>query len=757
MTKQSHTLFIDSIDPSKTFPENWSALRSLEGLYLPVGYDGELGIDPANSEALRDYLDRPGVFAQQNYRVQLLFTDPTRADEKTTVERVDAFTALHRSFRSKGCEGILFNPPGENQDVPDPYTMHIWGVPRLCGLLKCSSPSATWEEHLEHAQAYARENQIYAAHYHIVEAREMGAPIHRSFQLEYDTLLTLGLYEQAQSFFQWFSGQCQKPEMLTLPQANLMTLCGQADQALALIKPLLIKSSMDPDVWLERGRALFRLDRAAEAVKAFTQCLERRENDVDAMLGLGVATRALHYESENREGLLEAASWFEKVADKDGYYRAECLHHLGTIHLALEEFETAENCFSQAIEAAPSAVSRRNLALVLHAQGKIEQGEVQARFLKQYHPNEAQGLEKYYSLGAQGGTTIVVHTSPSPDELQTYSRDALKRLKALKVTMKDDLMDFRRLDGYINYYAPSGTFLQSSELSKLSEEERGQALLDLAMHLSGVLVREKLAEWVPAASGSVQDTAVRFIEGVTSGTELMLYSSVLRRLAAGSASDNLTNLDFLTSTFPNYMELHRSYQDPFVTFAVESEKIASLKARAGRALLVMKQLGLPLNGDTNDLRQIDLAITSFFDEQSAIRQAVSENKFTDESIEDLGIYLGFLIQKFAGGVWHDHPDVQGLSLKQMSIQDIYPVTKVTQLFLAGAPADAISSLVGLEAPLALAQLTKKVNEQEITSRKELSEALSNALPSVMLEDPTGASLSRMVDMISAMSDVAPLD
>lgn len=772
MSSQDQDSFIDTIDESKPFSENWSAIRDLTSLFLPVGWEAERAVEDGDAEGLRDFIDRPGVEAQPGYRVQLVYTDPSRADKNTIVMGDTAFSVLHRTFRANACSGVLFNhrdtPPDAGSAQHQAYTMHSWTIPRLLGLLKTDSPELAWEEHLAKATSAFENNDIYSCFYHIAEARESGGAIHRCFLLEFEALLTLGCYQQAESFLDWFRPQCKRREMLEIPRARLLTISGHPKEALTLLKPLLVKSGKDPILWLERGRAFYRENRVSEAITSFEQCLKRDPQNIDAMLGLGIAIRGMHYESSNREGLEEAASWLTKVLENGDYFRAESAHHLGTIHLALEEYEKAEQSFQQALELAPSTVSRRNLALVRHALDRKDEGIQQARYLKTYFPQEAAGLERYYpdlsggttyvvtSDGASGSSTLTVSNSQnsayvssetSGSSSAATSSDAVPTtLKKLGLCFQGDLMDFRRFDDYVNYYAPCGTFLPSSAFAALNMQEFNQRLIECAQHFASVLHRGRHAR--PGKEGA----QVEFLEGPSSGSTLDLSASLLRRIDAGSASDNMTSLEFLVLGLAPYSAQRQDYKNPFVTFEMEEERIAALKARARRARDMMESLGLPLSGNSNDLRQMDLAINSFFDEASEIRKAVIEKRFSDSSIEDLGIYLGFLVQKLAGGQWYEHPDVQGLALRGLGIQDIYPVARVTQLFLAGRPSGAIDCLTGLEAPLAMANLCKQVQKHEITTRAQLREALAEAIPSLMLDDPTGAAVNRMTEVVMAMSN-----
>ncbi|MCB0358979.1 MAG: tetratricopeptide repeat protein, partial [Bdellovibrionales bacterium] len=560
------------------------------------------------------------------------------------------------------------------------------------------------------------------------------------------------LREQANSYYAWFQQRCPDQSLLVLAQARLLTVSGQPEGALRVLKPLMLSNKASAAVWLERGRALLRQGRGQEAVAAFDQALARQGNVADAMLGKGIALRSMHYESGDVEGLAAALECLEAVSQRQGYLAPEALHHQGTIHLALEDWKSAEECFRASLAGSPSPVSRRNLALVLHAQGRRDEGARQYRFLQQFYPADAAGLERYFPAN-KPKQTFVVHCSPlsTAEELDAFAESANDRLKEQGIVFENDVLDWRRFDDFINYYAPAGEFTTSSKLSGLPEGKVRSVLLDCALHLGAAAVRSGGATWVPGEEGDPEGAEIELTAEHVKGMRLGLQSAIVQRVRGGACSDNLTNLDMWASMLPGYRELSAAYHSPYVTFEAEEHRKGSFIARAQWAKKCMASFGFPLDGQLSDLAQMDAAIATIFVEGSPIATAIAEGRLDDRFIEDLGLYFGCMVEHYTGGIWHDHPDIYGVSLKGMLISDIFPVWGIRRRFSAGADAGELASLQSYESPLVCCQLARKLKDHEIETREQLQGMLDAALPSLLRDDPTGASLGRMTDMITALS------
>lgn len=747
--------FIDDISENQDFWSCWRGMRELGRLWLPVGWKDEIAVEAGDKEALVDFIDRPGVAIQQGFLSALAYTSVDRADRETTLEPVDADVLIHRSFRSGGCQGITFNPPKQTDDAKPGFTMHAFAMPRLVGLLRTETAELDLKGHLEAAQAAQEKCLVYEELFHAVQARELSPVPEAAFPFEFDALIALGLVKEAASLFEWVEPKCQKAERLEIPRVRLMTFTQQPDQALRLLRPLMIKNAMNPSVWLERARALFRSGKTEDARVAFDQCLQREDDNLDALLGRGIALRTLHFESGNREGLEASMRSLAPVAEKGGYYRAEALHHMGTIHLAWEDYQEAESCFRRSLELTPSNVGRRNIAIVCHAQGKTEEGKHQYAFLARHYPSFAEGLDKYFPRPTTYFLTASApgETTAPPPSLKLQAEWAGKRLRKRNIVLKDDILDFRRLDEYINYYAPAGQFISGSELAGKDDHDVQMAMLDCALHLGHVLVESAAARWKDPEGDELSDAALEFTTGHMTGTEMKLFYTVMLRLDVGAGSDNLTNLEMLVSMLPGYSELLRQYQTPYPTFRADESELDEIKRRCRRAHETMQSFGFLLDGTTNDLRQIDLAIQSFFDENSEMRKAHADGRFSDSDIEDLGLYVGSLFKTYAGGEWHSHSAVYGYAIKETLLQDFYPVWTVARRMLNGPEADGVTALYGLESPMVCAKLARKVKAHEINTREELKRILARSIPSASLEDPSGKSVERLADMVSLWSGV----
>ncbi len=209
-------------------------------------------------------------------------------------------------------------------------------------------------------------------------------------------LLRLGLGQKAQEYHRWYETQGGRDPRWSLVTAQLLTLTGRGDDALAaLVTPLLDHAEHGAWAWRERGRALLATGRRREAVPAFVESLRRDPSAVETRMGLGIALRMLHWEPQNDDGLREALAHFDAVATAGDFHVPEALHHAGTIHLALGRFPELEALRRRTLALRPSPVSRRNLCLALHTQGKLDQAREIYEFLAVHFAEEAERLHQY--------------------------------------------------------------------------------------------------------------------------------------------------------------------------------------------------------------------------------------------------------------------------------------------------------------------------------------------------------------------------
>ena len=737
--------FIKDISDERSFSENWLPLTQFDQIYIPVGSSEGLSADPNNPQQVMEFIDVAHTQVAPGMRVAYVFTDKNRVDDDIVMARVPTIPALRRLFKNELLNGVTFNAQARTSDGDtEAYTLYRFALARLIGFLESHKQAAVGDRLSQAAQEAHLNDQMYSAFHLAACAREAQMNLDSYFSTELDVLLQLGLFKQAEQYFEW--GKAADESTRTMFLARLQSLAGKPKLAIQTLKPFFLSSTIPARAWLERGRALLIDGQAEKAVSAFDHCLAMQTDHFDALLGKGIAIRSMHYESGDPEGLLQSLDCFQKVIRGGGYHTSEALHHAGTIHLALEEFEHAEIAFRETIARDPSPVSKRNLSLVLHAQGRFKEGFEQFEYLRRFFPNFAEGLEEYFTERPQSYTSPVI--GPLTEELLSdRASEARNRLRQWGITMRDDILDFRRFDSYVSYYAPTGEFLKVSQLSQLTPNQRHEALLDCSLHLAATLVENGDAQWNIPESGALEDFSVVVQESNSPSTEWSLFRIIKKRVDEGADADNLTNMEMLVSVLPGYTELCKEYVDPFPALPADDYRIDHFTHRVERAYDAMADFGFDLTGELTDLSELEIAIESIFDRQGALHDAYKSGLIDGDFIADLGLYLGMLCKKFTRGVWYDHHDIFGVSLQEMPIANLYPVWRVTKRIKAGPGGDGLINLTTLEPPLVCSQLIRAVEDTELLTLDAVREALAEKLPAVIEEDPSQASLNRMAGMI----------
>lgn len=737
----------------KTFLENYGVLRTIPNLYIPVGWRGEITADPANTQAVLDFLDVAGTQLTEELYVSLVYTSRELGGPDAVLAELPTDQVLERIFHNERVGGVTFD--GAIGESRPSHTVYRFVTPMMVGMLRSESVDCDAMTHAGKARECLSRDRIYECLFHAAQARRLGAPKDYFYFLELHALMTLRLNQQCSEYFGWWDGPGMRGER-SLYEARALSLSGDTPGALKLLKQHFTSGKVAPMAWLERARALCIAQRYDEAVKAFDRCLESEQQNCDALIGKGIALRAIHYQPGNAEGLAEALNCFEAVEKYGDYHVPEALHHAGTIQLALSNWEAAENLFRKTLSLRGSDVSRRNLALVLHAQGRSEEGRSYYEWLLKCCPEQAAGLEKYF--GKPAGNTVV-HTVQKlkPEDIAQYVSGVRAKLKAHSMVWHNDALDWRRFDDYVDYYAPAGErFLNGSALHGLEGDALQQELLDISLHLAAIPVENGWADWVIPDDNNLADLQVQFREGCGVGT-YNLFHTVLRRVEIGAMADNLSNLDMLISLSPDYNKLSRSYSNPYPSLPASPGRVAEFERRAQRACLEMKRRGFNLTGELDDLRELECIVMSLFQENGALKAMLDNETLTDDFVFDIALHLGVVCQKFSGGVWHDHDDIFGISIQCAGFAPIHPARRLLKRIEYGLNADSFTSLLSLEPSLVCADLANKFREHEISTREELAQVLAARLPNMMDEDPSGASLERMVTMITNFAATGSVD
>lgn len=776
------------IIPSREAPfrEMWQELAELTRLYVPymTAEDGGFGAGASVTDGyltiegpeIEKTLDKITWVSSDKERYGIVFTDPHLIESDVISIRVPVISALERYFHNpRKVAGLMFNPNldlfprkagTENNKKQDCFnwTAKRFFLPRLLGMLQSKDPWSDYgTSHVALGEENIRRNQIYSAFHHAALAREQGAGLNDYFYIEILALACLGLYEQVQQYYSWYLQQGEKDVRAQILQAYLYTLSGKPEDAIAILQPLTSNPLYEAWVHLELARAHLRAKQPTKALELFDLCLSLDPHNADVLLGRGIALRNLHLEEKNKEGLAEARKTFLAVVDLHGYHEPEALHHIGTLHLQLEEWSEAKVFFKRTLEKRFSGVSLRNLILVLHAQGQLAVAAEEYRTLLELSPADAAGLEAYFPTPAAAASLSSKPSSQqqkqplrlaSQVEVERLNKQALEATKQLhqwKVPVLGDIMDFRRIDEYFCYHAPFGHFLETCVFHNLGEKDLSSLLLAIAQHLSGVLVRRNHARWVMPADEDPLNVSVRMNNKEAFQEPLCFAQIVAHRIAVGAEADNLTNLDFLVSLQPEYDKLSRNYATPLPQQDSSEREIEQYRKCADSAKQLLKKLGVTLNDTLSDLVVLDTAIDAIFlpggipKGESQIQAMIGKDP--QEFSLGLGFHFGFLCVRYTQGTWVSHPSLLAVSLRDTLLNPLYPVQRVLNRIGLAAQADILHTLSSFESPLVCAHLARKLQNHEIETRENVASLLAQFLPSVPKDDPSGASLERMVTMI----------
>lgn len=746
--------FLLEISPERSFIENWGQFKAIKKLYIPVSLGTECAADPNNTLEVLEFIDIASASFTSDMRVGLVYTDPGLSTSSSLLAEVDAVLALKRFFKNKAIQGLTFNPPMQNDHKKLAFTAYRAILPRVIGYLSVTSNAKTPATLAKHSEAYRKQNRVYEALHAAALAREEGAKLDSCFFVELDALFSLGMLNEAQQLIQWYPGNDPRIEFFKI---RLRSLSGHAIESMAHLNQLLAQDTYPALAWLEQGRALLMQNKAKDAVSAFEKSLAH-EASCDALLGKGIALRAMHYGQLNKQGLLSALKDFEAVIAYDGTYKPEALHHAGTIYSALQQWDEAVRCYRETLTLGPSPVSKQNLALALHALGDYEAATEAYEYLAIFYPTYAQNIEKYFEAdeilftpSSESSTeSFITQKRLTAGDMEALAQDARLRLKQRRITMKNDLLDFRRFDDYVNYHAPAGVFLESSMLFRLSEREYKSAIFDVAVHLGQLLVDEKLAQWQIEVDFTPMQVGLIIASDQTQ-MPISMFANVARRVQAGGSDNAMVSLDALVNLLPGYHNLAMQYSNPFMALPADEELLEEFDMRGQRAKMLLQQFGFSLNGSLNDIRELEFAIASIWAESGGLSELEQGGSISYELVDDIGFYLGSLFETLAGGEWYDHNDLNGISLQSMIIKNIHPILEIRKRFEIGPDVNELTSLLVFEPPLVCAYLCAQMQENVIDSREQLLQLIAENLPSILDDDPSGKSINRMADMITAFA------
>ncbi|MBI2877398.1 MAG: tetratricopeptide repeat protein [Candidatus Tectomicrobia bacterium] len=391
------------------FLEVWQKLPEVPWLYLPI--DVKDNADPGEIIDTEDML----TVANQLFRSSdgmttgMVYTDHRLFRPGAVVARMKTASALEQFFQAGRVQGVSFNLTMNSAamsgsavkdftyNLPYHFTVFRFVLPRLVGLVTSADPFArSGVAHSAIARQALKADQVYVAYHHAAAAREGGEALDAYYFTELDALMTLRLNQQVTDYLAWYEKRGSNP-LFKLYCARALSLSGQPEEALSMIRPFLMHPELGALAWLEQGRAMMIQGDPRGAINGFDECLRRDPEKIEAHLGRGIAYRNLNYQSSNEPGLRVALQAFQKVALKKGYHASEAYFHMGTIYLALGRMAEGEEVTRKSLQLRDTGIARRNLIIFLHARGNVPEAYDEYQFLLQQSPQDAQGLESYFT------------------------------------------------------------------------------------------------------------------------------------------------------------------------------------------------------------------------------------------------------------------------------------------------------------------------------------------------------------------------
>lgn len=761
------------------FREVWEELLQVQELFVPyipisqMPHLATLGAERTaddtcllySCDRLYEIIDRLGW---RNPSQQLMGTALTHqrlvpndmvAISMPTMQLVERFYHSPRKL-----SGIIWNSGSDKQLGQVPCVTDLVAMARILGMLSSRDPWATASSHPELAAQYVETNNPYAVLHHAVLAREEGASVDSFYFCEMTALITLGLYNQVGQYYQWYAGRGEDYERFEILSARIETLNGDSHAALQRLAKLGSASRSLHLIELERGRALFMSNDYDGAIAAYSEALNHSETRITATLGRGIATRAKFYNAQDGErGLIQALNDFQEVCSFNCYAKAESLHHCGTVLFPLNRVGEAIECYEAAIALRYSAVSYRNLFLALHKEGDFEQAKTVYQIISDLSPQATQGLESYLAEPANHriqqesedlGSKSLNVSLKSVDECNKNSLEAFHRLKQEDFGFTGDLMDFLRMDDYINYHAPLGRFLSSSTLHSLTTEQQDERLHEIGCHLAGVLVRRKYARWDIQDVRGKSGTVVRFLRSEIFRESICLYSQLSRRISHGAVADNLTLLEMLVSHLSDFEKQAKQYKRTRKSKQLAPEALTELNRRIETTVELLASYGYSLDRSYTDLITLDTILQNELSiEGGSLRLSdkLTSTKPLDAVtfVEDIGLLLGSIYLHHTRGSWRSHPEVVGMMVESPILNPLAPVALTNRYFSDSSGGFSLDK--SYRPSLVLAELAHQKKSGSLNSIEEICEALERELPNLRKDDPSGQATKRMAQSVVRLS------
>lgn len=758
-----------------SFKDQWSWLSNVKELFIPYLPANEIGFSPGfkidDEKFILDMDPLPLVTTIDRLSWCQIDKQPygLASSDRKLIERgivplhLPTAQLIERYFHSPmNLVGMNITRPAAAGQA-DCYTIQRAVMARLIGMLQAKEPwgkDGLW--HAEQARLALTKDQVYVAFHHAASAREAKVPLDEYFFSEYECLSVFAMDTEMAQYLNWYKKQGGKHPRADLLQAASLIWGNQIEQAQPLLEKVSKHCELSAELTYERARASLIGGDPKTAISLFEDCLSFNENHFDAWLGLGIAIRTLHYRDGNESELNRAKRSYERVVEFHGYRESEAIHHIGTIHARFQRHSQAEECFRKVLLLRHSGVSRRNLILTLHAQGRKEEAAKEYQILLKLEPTQASNLEQIIFTGSSNNSQSVsiakTAHGPTPlqiDQMNKAAVAAMQQLKTWGLPVQGDILDFKRVDEWFSHYAPTGRFSERSAFHGLKDGEVAGVILIIARHLAGVLVRRNHARWVLAQKEDESMTTIRMVDTTLFKDPLFLTGSVLTRYAVGAQSDNTTNLTFIVANLPEYSKLSATYKSIIDRQPATKSQLDLYKKEASNAVTICQQAGYNLSSDLGDLRILDKLIDESFEPSGMLRPNCSLSQhLKGETITfaiALGLHLGLLMQKFSHAVWYHSDESASMMVKSPYINDQYPITLIRNRIALVGKADCMSELVSFEPPLVCADLAHKFKMHEITTSAQITELLDRAIPAIRKEDPSGGALERMTLMIRAQA------
>ena len=558
-------------------------------------------------------------------------------------------------------------------------------------------------------------NQLFAVYYGARKLREE-EDSRVGWFYELLSLSFFGLPEEAMALYEAYPHRGAADPDVQLINARYRALLKQHNEARTLFHAISFNPKYGDLAKQELARSLLSTNEF-DRVQDLLQSSKGKElKDPDVILILGMALRGIGYPSGDEETLREALSNFEFVAQAGGFNSPEALFHSGVIFSRLGALAEAEVVFRQSLFQRDRYATREALIRVLATRGDVVGAKRELALLAQirFSQSEALGVELCEVLESASEMSSSIKTDVHKESKRGREAEehaARELLSRWEIPCTGTLKDLDFFDRFINYYAPSGQFSTTLRFHFLRGRERGDVARAFALLIGGALCRKGLAVW---GNG---DTAEDLILELVSGpVRIPIERFVADRISLGASVDAQSSLLSLIDTEEDHTS-DSTYQNVLpARELVSAERKERLRVDAEWIYEVLKKHGHTIELDLDSFATLDGFFDAFFEPGGEIKEGELSDIDPVLLLDGVGIHVARVVDKYLSPQWHDHPDLQGVSLEVQSVGTLYPIAKAHIRAFFGNAAEFGSQLSSLALGIATATLQQKILDGTISGQ-----------------------------------------